>query len=323
MKDYIEVDEWRIIEQGFNPHHNKVSESIFSLGNGRMGQRANFEEAYSGETLQGNYIAGVYYPDKTRVGWWKNGYPEYFAKVLNAANWIGIDILIDGEQLDLAKCEVISFRRELNMKAGYLKRNFTAKTVNGKQVEVESIRFCSMADDETGAIKYSITPLNFDGTLIITPFIDGDIANKDSNYDEKFWDEVKKETWVNGGYVQLRTKKTGFEVATGMQFSILQRGKTTSPITQPIEKEKYIAAKVEVPVTKGQSITLIKYAANLSSQNYKAAELAGNLKQTLSQISEKGFETMLAEQAGTWAKKWEHNDIIIEGDAGGPAGYPF
>jgi maltose phosphorylase len=314
MKDYIEVDEWRIIEQGFNPHHNKVSESIFSLGNGRMGQRANFEEAYSGETLQGNYIAGVYYPDKTRVGWWKNGYPEYFAKVLNAANWIGIDILIDGEQLDLAKCEVISFRRELNMKAGYLKRNFTAKTVNGKQVEVESIRFCSMADDETGAIKYSITPLNFDGTLIITPFIDGDIANKDSNYDEKFWDEVKKETWVNGGYVQLRTKKTGFEVATGMQFSILQRGKTTSPITQPIEKEKYIAAKVEVPVTKGQSITLIKYAANLSSQNYKAAELAGNLKQTLSQISEKGFETMLAEQAGTWAKKWEHNDIIIEGD---------
>ncbi len=41
-------------------------------------------------TFQGSYIAGVYYPDKTRVGWWKNGYPEYFAKVLNAPNWIGI-----------------------------------------------------------------------------------------------------------------------------------------------------------------------------------------------------------------------------------------
>ena len=131
MKDYIAVDEWKIIEEGFNPHHNKISESIFSLGNGRMGQRANFEEAYSGETLQGNYVAGVYYPDKTRVGWWKNGYPEYFAKVLNAANWIGIDINIDGEQLDLAKCEVQQFRRELNMQEGYLKRNFTAKTAGG------------------------------------------------------------------------------------------------------------------------------------------------------------------------------------------------
>ncbi|HEY0176032.1 MAG TPA: glycoside hydrolase family 65 protein, partial [Pedobacter sp.] len=90
MKNYIQAQEWNIIEEGFDPHLNKISESLFSLGNGRMGQRANFEESYSGETLQGNYVAGVYYPDKTRVGWWKNGYPEYFAKVLNAANWMGL-----------------------------------------------------------------------------------------------------------------------------------------------------------------------------------------------------------------------------------------
>src|ERR1700712_5383039 len=171
MKEYIKVDEWRIIEEGFDSRNNTISESIFSLGNGRMGQRANFEEAYSGESLLGNYVAGVYYPDKTRVGWWKNGYPEYFAKVLNAANWIGIDINIDGEQLDLAKCEVSSFRRELNMQEGYLKRNFTAKTAAGKIVGVEAIRFCSMAEDESGAISYTLTAVNFSGKLAITPFI--------------------------------------------------------------------------------------------------------------------------------------------------------
>jgi maltose phosphorylase len=315
MKDYIEVDEWKIIEQGFNPHYNKISESIFSLGNGRMGQRANFEEAYSGDTLQGNYIAGVYYPDKTRVGWWKNGYPEYFAKVLNAANWIGIDILIDGEQLDLAKCKVSDFRRELNMKEGYLKRNFTAKTANGKEVKVETIRFCSMADDEAGAIKYTITPINFNGQLSITPFIDGDVVNKDSNYDEKFWDEVKKETWQSGGFVQMRTKKTGFEVATGMEFVILINEKPVTPKIQIVEKEKYIAAAIELQANEGQNVTVIKYAANLSSQNYAAADLAANVKATLSRISKKGFETLLAEQAQAWAQKWQLNDIIIEGDA--------
>src|ERR1700709_1459019 len=171
MKQYFEIDEWKVIEDGFDAHRNKVAESVFSLGNGRMGQRANFEEAYSGETLQGNYVAGVYYPDKTRVGWWKNGYPEYFAKVLNAANWIGIDILIGDEQLDLAKCEVSNFRRELNMREGYLKRNFRAKTAAGKEVEVEAIRFCSIADDETVAIKYSITPVNFNGAITVIHFI--------------------------------------------------------------------------------------------------------------------------------------------------------
>src|SRR5210317_2276523 len=118
MKKYIQVHPWEIIESGFHSEFAKISESIFSLGNGRMGQRANFEERYSGESLQGTYLAGVYYPDKTRVGWWKNGYPEYFAKVLNAPNWIGIDIEIDGEQLDLNVTKPLEFKRELNMQQG-------------------------------------------------------------------------------------------------------------------------------------------------------------------------------------------------------------
>src|SRR3954453_5783294 len=157
MKNYITHDEWNIVEEGFHAAYNEFMESLMSRGNGRMGQRGNFEETFTGETLQGNYVAGVYYPDKTRVGWWKNGYPEYFAKVLNAANWIGIDIVIDGEQLDLAKCGVSNFRRELNMKEGYLKRTFRAKTTKGEEVEVEAMRFCSIVDDETGVIKYTIT----------------------------------------------------------------------------------------------------------------------------------------------------------------------
>jgi maltose phosphorylase len=310
MKNYIKVDEWKIIEEGFEPKYNLISESLFSLGNGRMGQRANFEEAYSGETLQGNYVAGVYYPDKTRVGWWKNGYPEYFAKVLNAANWVGIDVVIDGEQLDLAKCEVSSFRRELNMKEGYLKRTFHAKTTKGKEVDVEAVRFCSMVDDETGVIRYTITPVNFSGPITITSFIDGDVKNKDSNYDEKFWDEVSKGSWSDGGYIQMRTRKTGFEVATGQKFTVSQNG----PI-QSIEKEKYVASEIKLDAFQGQAITLTKYAANLSSQNYPANTLVAELEKTLKAISAKGFEKMLAEQAEAWDKKWQHNDIIIEGDA--------
>ena len=122
-QNYIVPNAWKIIENTFDPNHVTASESIFSLGNGAMGQRANFEEHYSGDTFQGSYIGGVYYPDKTRVGWWKNGYPEYFAKVLNAPNWIGIDVKINGDTLDLFKCKKIhSFYRELNMQSGIYHR---------------------------------------------------------------------------------------------------------------------------------------------------------------------------------------------------------
>jgi len=107
MKKYIIHNEWKIIEEGFRPEYNRISESIFSIGNGRMGQRASFEEKYSGDSLQGAYIAGIYYPDKTRVGWWKNGYPEYFAKIINSTNWIGINITVNGQELDLAKAKIL------------------------------------------------------------------------------------------------------------------------------------------------------------------------------------------------------------------------
>ena len=99
MHNLFEIDAWKIVEQKFDPKKQKQAESIFSIGNGAFGQRANFEEYYSGDSLKGSYVGGVYYPDKTRVGWWKNGYPEYFAKVLNACNWIGIHVEVDGEML--------------------------------------------------------------------------------------------------------------------------------------------------------------------------------------------------------------------------------
>ena len=323
MKKYIKIDEWNIIEEGFDPHLNKISESIFSLGNGRMGQRANFEETYSGETLPGNYVAGVYYPDKTRVGWWKNGYPESFAKVLNAANWIGIEIKIDYETLDLDNCKVTDFKRVLNMKEGYLERSFTAELKSGKKLKVKATRFCSIVDDEAGAIRYSLTPLNFDSAVTITPFIDGDVKNQDANYDEKFWDEVHKETHHGSAYLNLRTKKTGFHVCTGMKFAIQQDGKAVEFLSAPVEREKYVANKVTLSVKEKQETVIYKYAANLSSENHDKELLVHETKKVIEHISQKGFALMLKEQAQAWAAKWVESDIVIEGDASAQQGIRF
>ena len=314
MKNYIEIDEWNIIETGFDPHLNKISESIFSLGNGRMGQRANFEETYTGETLPGNYVAGVYYPDKTRVGWWKNGYPEYFAKVLNAANWIGIDIKISDETLDLNQCKVSDFKRILNMKEGYLERSFSAELKSGKKVLVNARRFCSIVDDEAGAIRYSITPLNFQGTLTITSSIDGDVKNQDANYDEKFWDEVNKETHHGNAYLTMRTKKTGFHVCTGMKISIHQDGEVVEFLSAPVEKEKYVANKISLEVKENQETLIFKFAANLSSENHDKENLVQHCKQLIDVVSAKGFTSMMQQQAQAWADKWVESDIVITGD---------
>ena len=323
MIKYLKTDPWLIVEDKFSQEHHQSSESIFSIGNGNFGQRANFEEAYSGKTLQGTYVAGVYYPDKTKVGWWKNGYPEYFAKVLNSANFTGIDVKIDGETLDLATAKVSTFKRVLNMQEGTLSREFSAELPSGKQVQVSAIRFLSMAAPETGVIKYSITPLNGDFEIVFTPYVDGNVVNEDSNWDDAFWTQIDHEVNSGLGVVVARTNKTEFEVATAMTTQSFLNGSSTEAAAADSSKEGYVESAYKVKVGKGQVLDIFKYVAVLSSLNHKKEEILENAKKAVNGAMATGFETMLEAHVAKWAAIWEHSDIIIEGDDEAQQGIRF
>lgn len=324
MKQYLKHHEWQIIEEGLDPHYNKISESVFSIGNGRMGQRANFEEEYSGETLRGSYVAGVYYPDKTRVGWWKNGYPEYFAKVLNAPNWIGIHVSIDNHKLDLAKCKVEDFKRVLDMRTGLLSRSFAATLPDGKKIRVESKRFCSMANGEVGAIRYAITPLNFSAKGLLSIYVDADVVNKDSNYDEKFWEEVYKDASEGRAVVTAQTKKTNFHVTTGMRYQIETDGKKANADRINTElREKFAGNVIQLPLQEGKETVVYKYAAILSSENHPKDQLVTAANKVLDEAFSKGFDALFDEHAKVWQHRWEESDITIEGDIAAQQGIRF
>lgn len=324
MKNYIQADPWNIIEEGFDPKLNKISESLFSIGNGKMGQRANFEEHYSGETLQGSYVAGIYFPDKTRVGWWKNGYPPTFDKVINSTNWIGIDIYINGQLLDLATCEVKDFKRVLNMQEGYLQRSFVAVLAEGSEVKVEALRFCSIADDEIGAIKYQITPLNFDAELKIVSKADGDIVNEDSNYDFKFWEEVGDKFSDKGIFLQTKTLKTGFELCVGANTKIYIADQEAELLNHQLVQEiKFCAEEFQVAAQAGTELTIIKIVSVQSSLNYPSNELFDSCEHKLSSAVELGFDKLLEDQKNAWARKWDQSDIQIDGDVKAQQGIRF
>ncbi len=312
--NYIKPDEWKIVEEGFDKDNVTASESLFSLGNGAMGQRANFEESYSGDTFQGSYIGGIYYPDKTRVGWWKNGYPEYFAKVLNAPNWIGIDVSVNGQELDLNKCKIIEFRRELDMKKGILNRSFIAELEGGDTVKVKSTRFLSMKHNEVGVIKYSVTPINFDGEISFSPYIDAGIMNEDANYDEFFWEILDNREDQNEAYILSKTLKTEFHVCTGMKLEM-----ALNDFLIDIEKEvtrtaKKISYTYKTEVKSGDTFTLFKYGGYVQSMNHPKGELFNASKRSLREAAEIGYDNLYQSQKESWAKIWDTADITIEGD---------
>jgi maltose phosphorylase len=314
MKQFIKKDPWKLVEDTFHPQYHANSESIFSIGNGKMGQRANFEEDYSGNSLRGNYIAGIYYPDKTRVGWWKNGYPEYFAKVLNAVNWIGLHIQINGQLLDLDQCEILNFERVLDMQHSLLKRTFTARLANGNEVSVTTERFYSLADDEIGAMSYSIKADNFDGEISIESYLDFNVVNQDSNYNQRFWDPISQKITPAYGTVKSATKKTAFIVACSMHNQLYQNGQVVDGNSSISEEEQRVAHKFSTAVSQGDTVQLVKLSSTVSSFYYEADEIDAACQNGIERAVAKGYESLKAEHTQEWEENWTHYDIEIEGD---------
>ncbi|KGL63865.1 glycoside hydrolase family 65 protein [Polaribacter sp. Hel1_85] len=323
-QEYIKPNEWSILEEGFDAEMVKSSESLFSIGNGVMGQRANFEEHYSGETFQGSYIGGVYYPDKTRVGWWKNGYPEYFAKVLNAPNWIGINVLINDEKLDLHTCkEVSKFKRELNMKEGWLSRSFEAVLQNDIKIKVDTKRFLSLELDEVGAINYNVTPLNADAKITYTPYIDAGITNEDTNWDDQFWDVLEVSQNNQQSYIQARTMKTHFYTCTFMESRLFVDNNEVITDCKNKQTSNYTSCTYQQEIKQNQTFTIHKFGGYVADRNHKKEELVAAAKEALDKAVSFGFDALLEMQKQSWAQIWSMSDITIEGDVKAQQGIRF
>ncbi len=322
-QDYIKPDQWSVIEEGFDAERVKSSESLFSIGNGAMGQRANFEESYSGATFQGSYIAGIYYPDKTKVGWWKNGYPEYFAKVLNAPNWIGIDIEINGEPLDLAQCaSVRNFRRELNMQQGWYNRSFEATLRNGTEILVNVNRFLSLEFDEVGVINYEITPLNREAKIVFKPYLDAGVHNEDANWEETFWQPIDAKHDGNQGFVTARTFKTHFTVTTFMHNTLLKNGEDLAMRPEnTLADDKKIQFTYPVDAAKGEVASIQKIGGYTVSMNHDDTYTAA--QKAIENALGKGYEQLFEDQSNAWARIWEMSDITIDGDVKAQQGIRF
>ena len=323
MKRLFGIDSWKIVETDLHKEDFRLAESITSLGNGHMGMRGNFEETYTGDFHRGSYIAGVWFPDKTRVGWWKNGYPHYFGKVINSTNFIGIKVFVDGEELDLYKAEVKDYYRELDMQHGVLTRRFTV-VQNGNETEVEAIRFLSVADKELAAIKYSVTARNYNGNVTFVPYLDGDVRNEDSNYDEDFWYEISRDASEHNGSLVMKTKDNPFgtptfQVATTMQTVV----EGTVAKFEVNEKEEYVENVIEVKAEQGQTVTLYKYIAVTTDRDYEASELVSKGREVLGRSVEKGFDQLLEEHRNGWLSRWEIADVEIAGDDEAQQGIRF
>ncbi|WAA13049.1 glycoside hydrolase family 65 protein [Fervidibacillus halotolerans] len=314
----FEIDEWKIRTKQLSKEHKRLQESLISIGNGYMGMRGNFEEDYSGDHHQGVYIAGVWFPDKTRVGWWKNGYPEYFGKVINTVNFLKTNIYINGEKVDLFVDQLHDFHLELNMKTGVLYRDFTIEK-HGLRYRIQVERFVSLDVKELCAVNISVTSLDADADIKIVSALDGDVRNEDANYDEMFWMPVKSEKRS----LVVETKPNPFGIE---QFSVAV---TMENRTSNLEKQSDHVTDLEVSesflgtVLKGEKATLEKRIIVTTSRDYEKEKVLSAGKKILDEIGKFRYDELKESHERLWEKRWERADVTIGGDPANQQGIRF
>ena len=318
MKRIFEVSPWTITTHELNPADKRLQESITSLGNEYMGMRGMFEETYTGDSLQGVYIGGVWFPDKTRVGWWKNGYPEYFGKAINALNFVKAEIRIDGDLIDLAKTPFDDFELSLDMKAGILHRSFIVK---GVKISVD--RFISVAKKELADLRWTFVSVDkATHQLELTSLIDADVMNEDSNYDEKFWDVLDKEADEESAFIMTRTIANPFGVP---QFTVAARQRFVSdlPAVGSVNDDKQVG-NVFAGIVTETPVQIEKRVIVTTSRDYDTNDAVKAATDDLfADIASNTYNDLLIDHTTGWAKRWEKADVQIEGDEEAQQGIRF
>lgn len=320
IKRIMAIDPWQIKSDTLEIEDRRLQESLTAIGNGYMGMRGNFAETYSGDMHQGFYLAGVWYPDKTRVGWWKNGYPEYFGKAINALNIAKIKLVIDGAEVDLATESISDFNISLDMAKGTLSYTYV---VRGVKVSAE--RFFSVDILELAVFAFMFESVDGkDHKIQIDAIIDADVKNEDANYDEQFWNILDKGQTNNGSYIATQTIENPFGVD---QFTVVASqtfagnfeafGQTTA--------EKAIINRFEQTVTAGDILIFEKRVIVTTSRDY--ADLtevkAGNQAIVEKSVQTQDYNSLYQAQVTAWDKRWDIADVVIEGSDEAQQGIRF
>lgn len=323
MKRIFEIDPWKIVTHELKPEDKRLQESMTSIGNEYMGMRGMFEENYSGDTHKGIYLGGVWYPDKTRVGWWKNGYPDYFGKVINAVDFTKVDIKLNGSSVDIAQDAFSDYELVLDMQKGLLTRSYIVEK-DGQKFRLNFERFVSVAQKELYAAKITVENLSDrPANIEIRSYIDADVFNEDANYDEKFWNVLAENVAEDHSSLTAQTIPNNFGTP---QFTVeMLAAHVTDLEAKPAEtSEKHVANVFSGELAPGKTAELEKRVIVVTSRDYETREA---LSKAAKELSEKqaafSFAELKEQQAAGWAKRWEKADVEIKGNAESQQGIRF
>lgn len=308
MNRRFEIEPWHLITHRFEPQYQRLTESLTSLGNGYMGGRGFFEEGYSGDSLPGIYVGGIWFPDKTKVGWWKNGYPDYFGKAANVPNFLALSVWVDETPLDLNHASITDFTLDLDLHQGLLTRRFTLHQ-GGHRIAMTFQRFFDQTVPELAVQRLTLANLGTKPVPIrLESTIEPQVQNESAHQPDSYW-HIQAQAPT---YLQVQTKANAFQVP---QFTLGIRSETHYTGMGPVQEKSGQSEPAFKGVLKPDApLTVVKHTVVVTSRDVPENQLATRTKTMLAAQAGFDFDTLLERQTAAWARRWENCDVVIKGD---------
>lgn len=307
VNNLLSEDKWLILQEQYDGKLNQRYETIFTLANGYMGVRGIFEEGSENE-CPGNFIAGIFDKSEAQV-----------RELVNAQNWLGIKVYVDGKCLKLDKCDILSFKRALDMKHGILFKSMVLKNDANKITRIEGYRFLSRYNVHRAAIKLFITPVNYSGTVSVESIIDGSVLNSKENpaHKTKHLRIVENTNFVNGGcYLETATRDDDTRIGTGFYVKIycsddgnnIVKHKRFAPLGE-ICSEYY-----EFEAIEKKTVEVEKFVSTYTSRDISKEKIKSEVEKDVYNFASEGIDKELLKHIEIYEKLWKVADIKIDGD---------
>ncbi len=288
---------WLIRETEFDPDRLHHQETVFTIGNGYLGTRGTFEEGYPG-ARPATLIHGVF-----------DDAPIVHTELANAPDWLPFVLLVNGERFGLDRGEVLDYERTLDLRRGLLTRQVRWRSPAGHTVDICIERFASLADQHLLAIRYQVTPLDFDGWIEFRAGINGHVDNDSWQH----WDWVDQGNEISTVWLHSRTRGSGLEL--GQAAGLLIRG-GREVRRQVIDCHNNPTVVAKCRVEQDRTVIAEKLVTIFTSRDLERDIVVDAALNKWEQLFETRsyYKKLRDAHEAAWAKVWAASDVIIEGD---------
>lgn len=326
-------DPWRLVETEPSRHDLGTTETLFAIGNGYIGLRANPTEGREAHS-HGTFINGFHETWPIQHAEEAYGFATTGQTIVNAPDAKVMKLYVDDEPLLMATADTERYERVLDFASGTSWRDLIWRTPSGKRLAVRSTRMTSFDHRHLAVFTFEVTLLDGDAPVVVSSQVlnrqdgedeyhvrtaalgEGGDPRRTRRFTRRVLEPRLQRRTPTGALVDevvlgYRCHRSAMTLACGVRHLVEAPGPVEIDTEIGEDQTKVV---IRLDAQAGTTLRITKLVSYHTSTGVPAEELADRCTRTLARAEAMGVERLLADQRAWMQRYWDATDVVVEGD---------